>query len=206
MYNNFIIETIEHIENIESEVLDLEQNPNNIDKINSIFRSFHTIKGTSGFFNFEDIGFIAHKTEALLDNILRDNIKINPDYLDLILGNAELIKGLINHIKSILGGQYVEKPEINRNEIEAKIDLLIKTNENNIQTPYSEVDKTIEEYTEKIATNLNTTKTKDSLYTKSLGTFSTIKVNSTKFDNLLNMIGELMIVQYQFCKDRLLRS
>jgi hypothetical protein len=65
--NDFLVETKEHIENIEMSVLALETDPTNAELINSLFRSFHTIKGLAGFVNQDLVRKIAHQTETQLD-------------------------------------------------------------------------------------------------------------------------------------------
>jgi len=65
--NDFLVETREHIENIEMCVLALETDPGNLELINSLFRSFHTVKGLAGFVNQDLVRTIAHQTETELD-------------------------------------------------------------------------------------------------------------------------------------------
>jgi hypothetical protein len=60
--NDFLVESKEHIENIEMNVLALETDPTNAELINSLFRSFHTIKGLAGFVNQDLVRKIAHQT------------------------------------------------------------------------------------------------------------------------------------------------
>ncbi|MCJ7603442.1 MAG: Hpt domain-containing protein, partial [Desulfobulbaceae bacterium] len=55
LLSGFISEAFEHLESIELNVLELEQNPNDQDIINNIVRPFHTIKGVSGFLNLMTI-------------------------------------------------------------------------------------------------------------------------------------------------------
>ncbi|MCD6390092.1 MAG: Hpt domain-containing protein, partial [Desulfobulbaceae bacterium] len=69
LLSGFISEAYEHLESIEVHVLELEQDPDNLDIINNIFRPFHTIKGVSGFLNLKTINTLAHTTENLLDDV-----------------------------------------------------------------------------------------------------------------------------------------
>lgn len=63
----FFEEAAEHLAVVEEGLLKLEQNPNDLDLLNQIFRSAHSIKGTSGMFGFTDIAQFTHKMETLLD-------------------------------------------------------------------------------------------------------------------------------------------
>lgn len=74
--NDFLVESKEHIENIEMNVLSLETDSTNSELIHSLFRSFHTIKGLAGFVNQDVVGKIAHQTETQLDKCRKGETKV----------------------------------------------------------------------------------------------------------------------------------
>lgn len=88
---DFIIETREHLETIEMNVLELETNPDNQQIVNSLFRAFHTIKGLAGFVDQDLIQEIAHKTENILDLCRKKTIKITKNITNIILASADMI-------------------------------------------------------------------------------------------------------------------
>lgn len=96
---DFIVEAKEHIENIEMDVLALENEPDNISTIHSLFRAFHTIKGLAGFVNQNLIQNIAHQTETLLDGCRKGNIRVNKIIIDLILGSVDFVKKLCEDMR-----------------------------------------------------------------------------------------------------------
>jgi len=67
----FIEEAKEHIESLEENLVKLEKEPYNQDLIQAIFRSFHTIKGSSGSMGFQQMTELAHLLENLLDRVRR---------------------------------------------------------------------------------------------------------------------------------------
>jgi len=67
LLREFISEAQEHLSRVEIDVLALEKNPADGDTLNSVFRSFHTLKGGSGFLNLLPMSRLAHELEALLD-------------------------------------------------------------------------------------------------------------------------------------------
>ncbi|MDP2107105.1 MAG: Hpt domain-containing protein, partial [Desulfobulbaceae bacterium] len=69
LLTGFVGETMEHLESIEVNVLELEDNPGDLEIVNKIFRPFHTIKGVAGFLNLKSIQRLAHSTENLLDDV-----------------------------------------------------------------------------------------------------------------------------------------
>ncbi|MEM7235363.1 MAG: Hpt domain-containing protein, partial [Planctomycetota bacterium] len=69
IYNEFIAESNEHVESIESLLLALEKNSDDVEALNALFRAFHTIKGVSAHLGLDDISALSHETESLLDCI-----------------------------------------------------------------------------------------------------------------------------------------
>ena len=74
--NDFVIESLENLGTIEVKLMDLEQDPSDLDTINAIFRPFHTVKGVSGFLNFNKINKLAHISENLLDKVRNGELSI----------------------------------------------------------------------------------------------------------------------------------
>ena len=97
--DDFIVETKEHIEKIEMDVLTLENESENMETIHSLFRSFHTIKGLAGFVEQDLIQKIAHQTETLLDSCRKGSVRVNKIIIDLILNSSDYIKKLCDNLK-----------------------------------------------------------------------------------------------------------
>lgn len=97
--NDFISEAEDNLNNIEVSLIELEQDPENTDIINDIFRPFHTIKGVSGFLSLGKINRLAHATENLLDSARSADFIINHSATDAILASVDLLKQLIDSVK-----------------------------------------------------------------------------------------------------------
>ncbi|MDD3014321.1 MAG: Hpt domain-containing protein [Candidatus Gastranaerophilales bacterium] len=97
-WQDFIAETKEHLENIELNVLILERDAQNIQILNIMFRSFHSIKGLAGFVNQNLIQEIAHKTETIMTDCIKGEITVNSNIVDLILSSADCIKQICSDI------------------------------------------------------------------------------------------------------------
>ncbi len=93
---DFIVETREHLETIENDLLALETDPGNMETVHSLFRSFHTVKGMAGFVEQDLIGRIAHQTETLLDQCRKGHLIVSKILVNLILASCD-------HIKRICG-------------------------------------------------------------------------------------------------------
>jgi two-component system chemotaxis sensor kinase CheA len=98
LLGEFINESQEHLQNIEQGVLVLEENPTDADTLNSIFRAFHTFKGGSGFLNLTAIQTLAHELESLLDLARQHKLAITPEVINLILAGGDTLKQFTNEI------------------------------------------------------------------------------------------------------------
>lgn len=99
-WNDFIVEAFEHIDAIESNAMDLEQNPEDMEIIHTMFRAFHTIKGLSGFVEHTAVQEIAHKTETLMDYCRKGDLSVSTKIVDAILKSSDYIKQLCNDINA----------------------------------------------------------------------------------------------------------
>ena len=95
---DFVSEAGENLDTIEVNLIDLEQDPSNMDIINDIFRPFHTIKGVSGFLSLTKINKLAHATENLLDSARSGDLLINDTATDVILESVDTLKKLIGRV------------------------------------------------------------------------------------------------------------
>jgi two-component system chemotaxis sensor kinase CheA len=102
LLHDFVVEAREHIESAETSVLKLEDNPGDIDAINSIFRAFHTVKGVAGFLNLKQIGALAHSAESLLDLARQGKLKLGGPSVELILSASDLLKKLVNAVDTAI--------------------------------------------------------------------------------------------------------
>jgi len=98
LINGFREESLEHIEVVESKLLDLESGGFNSDDINEIFRSIHTIKGGSGFLGFEAVKELSHGMESLLDLIRNGKAELTDEAADVLLRGADLLKAMLNDL------------------------------------------------------------------------------------------------------------
>lgn len=107
LFFSFITESIEHIQSIEVNSITLEQDPQNLETINAIFRPFHTLKGVSGFLNLPQIHALTHEVENLLDDARNERLPVSPAFIDAILDAVDLLKKMIRELKSAVenGGQ-----------------------------------------------------------------------------------------------------
>ena len=92
LLTDFFLEAREHLTNIETQLLALEQDPNNRDAVHTIFRGFHTIKGLAGFLELAAIQSVAHEVETVLDLARNDKLAITPEVIDVVLAGSDYLK------------------------------------------------------------------------------------------------------------------
>jgi len=105
LLRDFITEGLEYIGEIEVNILNLEQEPENKDYINAIFRPFHSVKGVAGFLNLVDIRTLAHDLETLLDKARNEALPVTPELIDLILDGSDTLKAMIGRLRDGLEGR-----------------------------------------------------------------------------------------------------
>ncbi|HKJ89900.1 MAG TPA: chemotaxis protein CheA [Oceanipulchritudo sp.] len=96
----FYQEAIEHLENIEAALLELENDPKDVEAISSVFRSFHTIKGVAGFLDLKPIRVLAHEVETLLDLVRSDKLDLDEDVVSLVLESRDRLQLLMGQVQA----------------------------------------------------------------------------------------------------------
>ncbi len=94
----FIEEAREHLTTLNQSLLDFEQNPEDEDALNKIFRAAHTIKGMAATLNYDPIQHLSHKTEDTLDLIRQHQINVDSSVVDLIFNCFDGIEAMVEDI------------------------------------------------------------------------------------------------------------
>jgi len=88
---DFLVESREILESLGEQLVELEQNGDDADLLNSVFRGFHTIKGGAGFLGLDPLVAICHRTEDLF-NLLRNGQRvITPELMDCVLRALDVV-------------------------------------------------------------------------------------------------------------------
>jgi two-component system, chemotaxis family, sensor kinase CheA len=102
LLRDFVLESGEHLSNIEGQLLVLEREPGDAEALNSVFRGFHTIKGLAGFLELWDVQKAAHEVETALDAARNGQITIDGAAIDVILQSSDYLRGWLNYLESVL--------------------------------------------------------------------------------------------------------
>lgn len=80
----FIDETKEHLQSLNTQILDLEQEPDNENTINEIFRAAHSLKGMSGTMGYKRMQLLTHHMENVLSEVRNGTVKVKANLIDVL--------------------------------------------------------------------------------------------------------------------------
>lgn len=108
----FLVESYENLDQLDRDLVALEKDPSNRDRLGSIFRTIHTIKGTCGFFGFGKLESVAHVGENLL-SLLRDGVLIlNPERTSALLALVDAVRAMLAAIETTGNDGDCDYPEL----------------------------------------------------------------------------------------------
>ncbi|TWH48618.1 chemotaxis protein CheA [Sporomusa sp. KB1] len=96
----FLEESREHLQALNSCLLDLENDPGNLNVLDEIFRSAHTIKGMSATMGFTTIAELTHEMENVLDLLRKGTLQANDDITDILFKCVDTLEQLVENVSS----------------------------------------------------------------------------------------------------------
>ncbi|WP_018247229.1 chemotaxis protein CheA [Orenia marismortui] len=123
LVNIFIEEAKEILGELEIDLLQLENETENQELINKIFRSMHTLKGSAGLTGLSKIADFVHHAEDLLDQIRNDYLEINGEIISLLLESRDIVEEMLQEI--INPGYVIDDQKIH--EISKSFKCLLKS-------------------------------------------------------------------------------
>ena len=100
LLSEFLTETAESLDTIDTELVRFESQPNDKATLNNIFRLVHTIKGTCGFLGLPRLEAVAHAGETLLGKFRDGALEVTPAAVTLVLESIDHIKELLDHLEA----------------------------------------------------------------------------------------------------------
>lgn len=209
---SFIIETKEILEKLDVDLMNLEKAPDDKDLLNTIFRHFHTIKGTSSFLSLDKLTTVTHRCEDILNKLRKGEVLLDSRIMDSILSAYDKIKSLLVCI------EINQNEDINVEKIITELTELISDLENGNQPAKSspeeekksaykeqEVENEVDTHKDS-ASDLNAIvpsetqpaaiKSSDEEKTKvdtNKKSDNSIRVDIERLDDLLNIVSELVL-------------
>lgn len=100
LITEFLTETNESLEELDLDLVNLEQNPNDKNLLSKIFRLMHTIKGTCGFLGLPRLEKVAHHAENVLGRFRDGDLEVTPEYVTLIFESIDRIKLIVRGLEA----------------------------------------------------------------------------------------------------------
>ena len=232
LLRDFIVEGLEYIDEIEVNLLNLEQDPENPDYVNAIFRPFHSIKGVAGFLNLEVIRDFAHVLENLLDSVRNKRLSVSSSLIDIILDGADALKAMIVKLKDEMEGNPTEPLDIDLDALKKRIESIEQDAPDTVEVKkLGEIlvedgaitEDALEQGLEAAQQSIPPKKIGEALISEGKVTpkqvskalrkqteqsvdTAVIRVNIKKLDDLIDTVGELVIAQSMIRQDPFILS
>jgi two-component system chemotaxis sensor kinase CheA len=204
LVGEFITECSELIEMAESALLELEESPDNEELINTVFRAFHTIKGTSAFMGLDPISEFTHFVETLLSMVREGELPFDRACADINFESIDILNKMLKVVEVAEGGDPLHKP--------AHYDSMISVL-HSISEEGKEPAQALEEIQGKQAaapaanpvveavTDSGDSDATDKINSKSESE-SSVRVSVSRLDRLIDMVGELVIAHSVVAQDK----
>src|SRR5690625_3461326 len=198
MIDEFISECNDLIETAESALLDLEETPDDEELVNTVFRAFHTIKGTSAFMGLTPVSEFTHSAETMLDRVREGDLAFDPACADILFRSIDILKELLDLIEVSGAGDAVSLPPDQKHltEVLDKVSLqgvkLADALSSDNATVSSEPEGSSAE--------------SKSGSSKKAASESSVRVNVSRLDRLVDMVGELVIAHSVVAQDSVLNQ
>ncbi len=226
LLSDFVSEVKEHIDNIDNRLLSLENNPDDKDLLNAVFRVFHTIKGAAGFMALDEMARLAHTTENLLDLARKSDIVLEGVKVDVIFEAVDMMKNLVGTIENaISGGEscYYTDPSVET--LIVKIQNVIEGNDlagmhkpdtsaaaktiaqerqpvHQVAAAHTDEPQVAQAVTDAPEKEISSPVTA----TQQVKIKESIKVDSENLDKLIDSIGELVIIESMIRQESSLKN
>ncbi|WP_262694799.1 chemotaxis protein CheW [Kordiimonas aquimaris] len=135
LLNEFLTETGEAIDVVDVELVKLEQDPNNKEVLDNIFRLVHTIKGTCGFLGLPRLESVAHASENVLGKFRDGELQVSEGAVTVILESLDRIKEILSGLEAT-----EEEPEGDDSELIGRLDVIAEGGAAEAETAEDEPD------------------------------------------------------------------
>jgi len=187
---DFLVESNELVASLDENFVRLEETPDDPNLLNEVFRAAHTIKGTSGFLALDDVTSLTHKMEDVLNRLRKGELTINGDIMDVLLESVDNLKVLLADV--------AEGKKINRDfdGIKARLGAIadgLLTTERTKDEPAAESSEGEAAAEESAEEEEKPSSDKDKASSAAHKEKETIRVDVARLDNLMNLMGELVL-------------
>ena len=212
LVREFLVESEELLERVDEDMVALEAAPDDGELLNRIFRALHTIKGTSGFLGFDPVIRVSHRAEDVLNALRRGELKLSRRIIDVLLRARDQLGRMLKDIRDNRLGEYDLDPLLNELTAAQKPDVapslgdllvaegVIKSadlqhalDEQVYAQPQRKLGEMLIEKELASPAQVGEALVKQKQIAESIAVPQTMRVDVHKLDDLINLIGELVL-------------
>jgi len=173
LLKEFLAESNDNLARLDTDLVQLEQEPGNHELLGAIFRAVHTLKGSCGFFGYARLQAVAHKAEHLLSELRDGKRALTSGLSALLLRSADAMKRMIDAI-----GRGKGEGDVFERSLLQQLDAALEHVEERHAAPVLESPR-------------------EPSANESAGTPNSLRVEVSVLDRLLDLVGELVITKNQ---------
>jgi two-component system chemotaxis sensor kinase CheA len=179
IFESYLVEAREILDHLSQDLLALEKAPLDVNVLNNIFREMHTLKGTSSFLGFNQIAELAHTSEDLLNKLRKGDCTATSEIIDVLIDVHKTAGVLL---------QRIESRNLQPIEMETILEKLRKGMQQ--RSAPAQVQAAVPSILEPIVhvAELAEVQSQHAVDT-------TIRVDVSRLDDLMNLIGELVLAR-----------
>lgn len=209
LFEIFKMESTEHVQTLNRLLLDLEKSPTDLEIIDEIMRTAHTLKGASRIVNNTDIQSIAHGMESLFVRFKENKMKVNSDYIDLMFEALDSITSIVEALSSAKShnvdiinlAQRLKIAEAGETVI-TKNKAKEKTSCESQSTGQEKIPEKDRRQNDNQASLVERKIIADKVLAQKQSGEQTVRVDITRLDKLLNLCGELYVASVRLDNQR----
>ena len=122
LLQDFLVEAGEILEQLNEQLVDLEQRPNDKDLLNTVFRGFHTVKGGASFLSLDALVGLCHRAEDVFNALRNDERKVDAQLMDVMLPVLDVLNTQFDQLRAS------QEPEAPDPSLLARLDALLDPN------------------------------------------------------------------------------
>jgi two-component system chemotaxis sensor kinase CheA len=210
LIREFITESCEHLVAIESQLLFLEKDNSATEILNAIFRGFHTIKGLAGFLEFAAIQSVTHEVETLLDLARSGQLTVSPAIVDVVLECTDIVRQELAAIAQRLAGEAPPTTKVDAALLEhirqaARSATLHAEPESapiasaeaaaTVPLPFTPAPGALTPPSGEVSRAEECAAVEQPRLERRVGDPSSVRIDTAKLDQLMDMVGEMVIAQ-----------
>ena len=191
----FLVESHENLDQLDRDLVALEREPDSRDLLGSIFRTIHTIKGTSGFLAFGRLESVTHVGENLLARLRDGKMSMSPQTTDVLLAMVDVVRDLLAAIE-----QTGAEGDTDVSAVVARITAIL---DGKAPEPVAEpvIEPVVEPVAEPVVDALpevpvQPTEPEEHAHRRTVAE-SSIRVDVDLLDTLMRLVGELVLTRNQ---------